>query len=94
MTDEVDFEALRAKRNTAVQKMIQEECDRRGWNYGEMHSTFNPNSCYCACVERGPCEHKFENWRETHNDRGEVCGGETFCSRCGMGAMSHSLRFM
>lgn len=34
-------------------------------------------------------KHDWQGWRE-FDDGG---GGETVCARCGMGAMSHSLRY-
>jgi hypothetical protein len=87
----VDFAALRAERNENIKKMIEDECKRMGLK-GPVHHTFDFNSCYCACVANGPCEHTFSGWRDIHNDNGEVCGGETVCERCGIGAMSHSLK--
>ena len=36
------------------------------------------------------CEHDFQGWREFDDGR----GGEQFCSKCGLGAMSHSLRYL
>ena len=83
-----DFEALRKQRNDDIEKIIQQVCDERGWERAKITSTFNPDSCYCACAEGGPCEHDFQGWREFDEGR----GGERVCSRCGMGAMSHSLR--
>ena len=74
----LDFESLRAKRNEAVREV--------------MHTSFDPDACYCACAEGGPCEHDFPGWRDIEDEDGRVCGGETVCNRCGMGAMSHSLR--
>jgi hypothetical protein len=35
-----------------------------------------------------PCEHDFKGWREFEDGR----GGEQVCTKCGMGAMEHSLR--
>lgn len=37
------------------------------------------------------CEHDFQGWREFGEDGG-VRGGETVCTKCGMGAMAWSLR--
>lgn len=34
------------------------------------------------------CDHDFQGWREFADGR----GGETVCTKCGMGAMSWSLR--
>ena len=38
------------------------------------------------------CEHDFQGWRDLRDDEGNVCGGERSCTKCGMGAMAHSLR--
>lgn len=92
MSERPDFDALRAKRNEAVAEMVKAVCDEHGWDASECHTTFDPNACYCACGDGGPCEHQFEGWRDIEDDEGNVCGGETVCSRCGMGAMSHSMR--
>lgn len=89
-----DFEALRKQRNDAIRKMIEDETLRNGWDPKTVTHNFDFNSCYCACVEGGPCEHDFKGWKDLHNSNGEVCGGERVCARCGMGAMAHSLRFM
>lgn len=35
-----------------------------------------------------PCEHDFQGWREFSDGN----GGEQVCTKCGMGAMAHSLR--
>lgn len=86
-----DFEALRAKRNAEIQTVIDAAAAKMGWT-GPVHSSFDPNACYCACGSGGPCEHNFQGWRDFIEDDGSVSGGETFCQRCGMGAMSHSLR--
>lgn len=90
MTHEIDtpdFEALRTKRNEAVEAAISEACAKHGWDRSKVETTFNPDACYCACPD-GPCEHDFQGWREFEDG----CGGETVCARCGMGAMSHSIR--
>lgn len=87
-----DFEALRAKRNVEVMQVIQASAERLGWPKDKpIYHNFDFSACYCACPE-GPCEHDFQGWRDLHDDKGNVSGGETFCKRCGMGAMSHSLR--
>lgn len=86
--EQPDFEALRAKRNAAVDEMV------RRFTGGKYSSnSFDKNSCYCSCgSEENLCEHNFEGWRDLMDADGNVLGGETVCSRCGMGAMSHSLR--
>lgn len=92
MSEKPDFEALRAKRNAAVAAEIRSIADELGFDLSQCYTTFDPNSCYCACAEGGPCEHDFQGWRDIEDEEGRIRGGETVCSRCGMGAMSHSLR--
>lgn len=84
--DKPDFEALRAERNRKVRDMLTAICKDHGWDPDQVTSSFQPDACYCACPD-GPCEHDFQGWRE-FEDGG---GGEQVCTRCGMGAMSHSL---
>lgn len=43
--------------------------------------------CKCNCAEGGTCEHTFSGWRVFEGGN----GGEQVCTRCGMGAMSHTL---
>ncbi len=88
-----DFEALRATRNAAVKMMIADIAAEHGWDTSEVYSTFDADACFCACSAGGPCEHDFQGWRDITNEYGEVCGGETYCQRCGMGSMSHSLHY-
>lgn len=54
-----DFEALRAKRNAAVQDMLQKAAADWGVPVESLDSNFDPNACYCACGTNGPCEHKW-----------------------------------
>lgn len=77
-----DFEALRAERNAKNAAWV-EKMRAEGWEVGQC-SLRHDDACYCACPD-GPCEHDFQGWREFEG------GGETFCQRCGMGSMSHSL---
>lgn len=86
MSEKPDFEALRAKRNDAIEAVTQAACDKQGWDRSKVYTSFHPDACYCACPD-GPCEHDFQGWREFEDG----CGGETVCARCGMGAMSHSM---
>ena len=86
-TDKPDFEKLRAERNASAQKIISEFTWAHGYKPSEVQSSFNPNDCYCACPD-GPCEHDWKGCR----DFLDGSGGEASCLRCGMGAMSHSLR--
>lgn len=50
--------------------------------------TCGPQSakCKCECAEGGTCEHKWDGPRAESEDEGELT-----CSKCGMGAMHHSL---
>jgi len=86
-TTKPDFEALRALRNEAVREQVEAVADRMGWAPDKVQHNFNFDACYCACPT-GPCEHNFKGWRAFAHGG----GGETVCERCGMGAMSHSLR--
>lgn len=88
MTNEPDFEALRAERNASVLEQHKKLEKEYGVKFG---STFNPNACYCACGSdpKGPCEHKWDGpgWESE-----DGCASSITCSRCGTTAMSHSLR--
>lgn len=87
MNDKPDFEKLRRDRDAAINAIVDEVCARHGWDRSKA-SVHTPDcGCYCACPD-GPCEHEFSGWREFEDG----LGGETFCQKCGMGAMSHSLR--
>ena len=87
---ELDFEALRAERNKAVKEAVTQAARKIGWREGDepFFTTFDPNACYCDCASGGPCEHDFSGWREFEDGS----GGEQVCQRCGLGAMSHSVR--
>ena len=87
MSDRPDFEILRAERNAAVQAMVEAIAKDHGWDAAKVQTSFDPNACYCACPG-GPCEHDFQDW----HDFEDGSSGETVCRRCGLGAMSHSLR--
>ena len=87
MTEQPDFEKLRAERNEAVRKEIDELCEKYGWNPKEMHTSFDANACYCNCANGGPCEHK---WDGPGLDLDN--GWTATCSRCGMTAMGHDMR--
>jgi hypothetical protein len=86
-SDKPDFEALRAQRNDAVTAAVHAACAQHGRDVAKVETTFNPNACSCACPG-GPCEHDFQGWRKFEDGH----GGDTVCTRCGMGAMSHSIR--
>ena len=38
------------------------------------------------------CDHDFQGWEVLKDDEGRECGGTTVCTKCGMDAMSYSLR--
>jgi hypothetical protein len=83
----IDFDALRAKRNAewvAEAERLSEEWDI---SLDSLLSGYDFKSCYCDCANGGPCEHDFQDWRDFEDGS----GGERFCSRCGMGAMKHTL---
>ena len=46
-----------------------------------MHITSKPEAC----------DHDFQGWREVSIE-GQGGGGETVCTKCGMGAMEYTLR--
>ena len=87
-TTKPDFEALRMLRNEAVRQQLEEVAARHGWDKAHIAHSFNFDACYCACASGGPCEHDFKGWREF----ADGYGGETVCTRCGMGSMAHTLR--
>lgn len=89
MRDKPDFEKLRAERNDAVNEMLGRLAIDHGLDPSQVSTSFDPNACYCTCGYDNPvCEHDFDGWREFEDGR----GGEQVCKRCGLGAMSHSLR--
>ena len=85
-----DFDALRAERNSAVAEMHKKIADEEGIPLESLRSNFNPNACYCACGADGPCEHKWDG-AEYISEDGCLCSAT--CSRCGMAAFSHDMRF-
>ena len=84
-----DFEALRARRNAAVQEMHQKIANEWGVPLQSLRSNFNPAACYCACGTGGPCEH---NWDGEGWESEDGCAWSATCSRCGCTAMSHDMR--
>lgn len=74
-------------RNASVENVMAKICEEKGWDRDDVRTNHNPNACYCACPT-GPCEHDFQGWRESEDG----LTGETFCKRCGMGAMGHDMR--
>lgn len=84
MNEKTDFVALRAKRNEQIREEVA-RLNAEGWNI--FHNPHDDDDCYCDCAAGGPCEHDFQGWREFEDGR----GGEQVCTRCGTGAMRHSL---
>lgn len=91
MTTDPDFEALRAQRNERLLKRLQEVADQTGVPLQDLRHTANFDACYCACSTGGPCEHKWDGEPWLSKDG---TGWSTTCSRCGMTAMSHDMRFL
>jgi hypothetical protein len=48
----------------------------------------NPNVFFHSTPKPDACAHDFKGWREFEDG----CGGEQVCTKCGMGAMTYSLR--
>lgn len=89
-----DFEALRAQRDAGIQAVARAMAEKLGADPGDevtFHARDFRSPCYCACPD-GPCEHHFQGWQDITDEDGQACGGEQVCSRCGEGAMSHSVR--
>jgi hypothetical protein len=90
VTEAPDFEALRARRDAALEVIAGEMWEQLGGDPKErptFHCREFRSPCYCACPQ-GPCEHEFTDWREFEDG----LGGEAFCPRCGEGAMHHSMK--
>jgi hypothetical protein len=47
---------------------------------------------YHASPKPDACKHDFRGWRALTDDEGRECGGTTVCTKCGMDAMTYSLR--
>lgn len=45
-----------------------------------------------ATPDPDACKHDFQGWVALKDDEGRECGGTTVCTKCGMDAMSYSLR--
>jgi hypothetical protein len=94
VSDAPDFDKLRAERDAAITRIVQEAArslwgDEAAEKVVAAHVNYGGGSpsCYCACADGGPCEHVFTGWRDFEDG----CGGETFCEKCGTGAMSHDM---
>ena len=89
MTALPDFEALRARLNAEMQKLIEDTAKERGWPVGEVWSSFDPDACYCACATDGPCEHSWDGPEYVAEDG---CMSSVTCSRCGSVAAYHDMK--
>ena len=38
-------------------------------------------------------KHDFKGWKDLTDEDGNVCGGTTVCSKCGLDAFTYSLRY-
>ena len=45
-----------------------------------------------ATPDPDACKHDFQGNRDLLNEEGQVCGGTTVCTKCGMDAMTYTLR--
>jgi hypothetical protein len=55
----------------------------------ELHE---PEVFYHSTPMPDACAHDFQGWEVLKDDYGRECGGTTVCTKCGMDAMSYSLR--
>jgi hypothetical protein len=86
-----DFEKLREARDAQIEEVARAVRAKLGGDPLDpftFHSRDYHSPCFCACPD-GPCEHQFQGERQFDDG----LGSEQFCSRCGEGAMSHSMRF-
>lgn len=89
-SEQHDFEALRAERNRKHDEWVRKFCAEHDFSPAELQTNFNPDACYCACGTGGPCEHRWDG-EEYISEDGCLCSAT--CSRCGMTAFSHSMRY-
>jgi hypothetical protein len=52
-----------------------------------------PELFFHASPKPDACNHDFQGWEELKDNEGRICGGTTVCTKCGMDAMSYSLRY-
>ena len=91
MTEKPDFDALRAARNRKHDEWVQKFCAEHDFTPESLQTNYNPDACYCACGTGGPCEHKWDG--EAYVSEDECLHITTYCSRCGMTAFSHDMRY-
>lgn len=86
-TDE-EFAELARKRHEAVNESIARICKEQGWDLANTHVHCSHSSiCYCDCPD-GPCQHVWNGPEEVGDNYSSVT-----CSRCGMSAISHDMRY-
>lgn len=91
---EAEFDELKRRRDAMLDTTIR-AASRKLFGTDEnvsAHINYGGGSgdCYCGCPD-GPCQHDWSGpWRDLESGH----GGERTCSRCGMGAMQHSLHTM
>lgn len=90
MDDKPDFDALRAHRDLVINEIAKKYAESEGVDPSEI-LVHAHRGCYCACSVGGPCEH---DWDGERWECPEGSGWSATCSKCGMTAMSHSMRFM
>lgn len=95
LTDD-DFAKLAHHRDELLERFVGACCDQHGWDRSKVavHASGGHSpGCYCGCPD-GPCQHDWTGpCRDLLNDHDQPCGVERTCARCGMGVMSHDLRF-
>lgn len=84
---EAEFDALKHKRDEAINAMIDSVCEEQGWDRSKVaaHAS-HAGDCYCACPD-GPCQHIWDGPEWTDD-----CCSSATCSRCGSVAMFHDMR--
>jgi len=55
----------------------------------EMFFHATPNEELCTDGSK----HDFQGWIDLKDENGYVCGGTTVCTKCGLDAFTHSLRY-
>jgi len=87
---DTDFDRLKEERNRQLAAEVSRVCAEHGWDMDKVNfHASGAHGCYCACPD-GPCQHEFSEWRDFDDGH----GGEMACKHCGLGSMSHDMRFM
>jgi hypothetical protein len=87
MMSKPDFDQLRRERDAAIVPVVNAIAEDLGVPPADIMVHMSGRGCYCACPD-GPCEHEFKGWVDFEDGN----GGERVCERCGLGAMTHSIR--